>query len=150
VRSFGSRRRSVMPRSGRPRAMGNKNFPCTTSGDLPGRQFEAHRTDLESQIDLFRSQSALYSPVPAPQQSTIATTHERQTRLDQANGAIADIMGLPASFRNLAGPKQPFRYRAIAVSFDVAIKRSYRERKPLAALKREAGMRPCERPPPDG
>ena len=104
------------------------------------------RTNLESQAGSFSSESALHSPMPVPEQSAIAATHERQTRLDQANGAIAEIMGLPAPFRNSVGPKQPSRYRAIAVSFDAAIKRPYREDKPLASLKRQAGMRRCERP----
>ena len=82
----------------------------------------------------------------APQQSAVTATHERQTSLDQANSAIAKIVGLPALLGNSAGPKQPLRYRAIAVSFDAAIERPYRERKPLAPPKRQAGMRLCERP----
>jgi len=99
------------------------------------------RTNLESEVDLLGFESALHGPMPAPQQSAITATHERQTSLNQPNSAIAKIMGLPALLRNSAGPKQPLRYRAVAVSFVASVKRPYRERKPLAPSKRQAGMR---------
>jgi hypothetical protein len=66
--------------------------------------------------------------------------------LDQANGSIAEIMGLPSPFGNAGFPKQDFCYCAIAVAFDVTVKRPYCECKPLASLGRHRGMRPSERP----
>jgi hypothetical protein len=93
----------------RTRAMGIKIPPPLLPATSPAGSSKQHRTNLESQLDLFSAESALYSSMPAPQQSTIAATHERQTSLDQANSAIAEIIGLPAPFRNSVGPKQPFR-----------------------------------------
>ena len=124
---------TVIPRSGRPRAKGIEYSPSAALEGAPN-QF-----GIRSRLLGF--ESALHTPMPAPQQSAITATHERQTSLNQANSAIAKIMGLPALLRNSAGPKQPLRYRAVAVSFMVSIKRPYRERKPLAPSKRQAGMR---------
>jgi hypothetical protein len=69
-------------------AVGDKSLLSAIFGGLSDRP-KQHRTNLESQAGSFSSESALHSPMPVPEQSAIAATHERQTGLDQANGAIA-------------------------------------------------------------
>jgi hypothetical protein len=71
-----------------------------------------------------------------PQQRAIPPTHQGFPGLDQANGAVADVMSLPTTFGNAALPKQTRRYGAVAVSFKVAIERPYCEYEPLALPKR--------------
>jgi hypothetical protein len=53
--------------------------------------------------------------------------HQGQSSLNRANGSIAQTMGFPATFGNADFPKQDFRYSAVAITSDAAIKRPYCE-----------------------
>lgn len=70
------------------------------------------------------------------QQGEIVAAHQRHPGLHEANGSIAQIVGLPPKFGNAGFPKQVFCYRAIAVAFDSSIERPHCEDEPLTPLLR--------------
>jgi hypothetical protein len=72
--------------------------------------------------------------------------HQGYSGLDQANGAVAQIMCLPATLRNPVASEQPPGYRAIAVFLIAAVKRPQRKYQTLASLQRQRRM-PCSRLP---
>ena len=74
------------------------------------------------------------------QQGEIVAAHQRHPGLHQANGSIAQIVGLPAKLGNAGFSKQIFCYRAIAVAFDSPIERAHREDESPAPLQRQGGI----------
>jgi hypothetical protein len=74
------------------------------------------------------------------QQGEIVAAHQRHPGLHQANGSIAQIVGLPSELGNAGFSKQVFCYRAVAVAFDSPIERPHCEDESLTALRRQGGI----------
>lgn len=82
---------------------------------------------------------------PVAQQRAIAAADESQSALNQADGAIAEIVGFPGALGNSTFPKQGLSDRAVAVSFLSAVECAQRKRQPLPSLCRQWIDRSCGR-----
>ena len=69
------------------------------------------------------------------QQCAIATTHQGETGLSQANSSITQVVGFPGTFGNLSGAKQDFRDFAVRTAVHPRIESAKRERQATAALR---------------
>ncbi len=70
-----------------------------------------------------------------PQQCAIATAHQGEAALNQANGSIAQVVGFPGAFGDLSGAKKDFRDFAVSTAVHSRIEGAERERQTTAALR---------------
>ena len=84
------------------------------------------------------------------QQVEIAAAHEFEAAADEANGAIAQLVGLPAGTSWNAGtPEQALRKDAIALARQAAVDGPEREAEPVTTLVRQTLGRAALWPPHD-
>ena len=69
------------------------------------------------------------------QQCAIATAHQGEAGLNQANGSIAQVVGFPGSFGDVLGTKQDFRDFAVRAAVHPRIERAKRERQAMTTLR---------------
>lgn len=82
------------------------------------------------------AKSALLLFAPVAQQLAIAATHQRNAALDQANGAIAEIVGFPGTLGDALLTEQHFGDRTIGTAVHAPIERTNRQNQAFAALRR--------------
>ena len=80
------------------------------------------------------------------QQRAITTTHQREAALNQANGAIAQIVGPPVAFGNAPGTEQDLRDFPVGAAVHPCIERAQGERQSPAAMHGKCMQRRPQRP----
>lgn len=75
------------------------------------------------------------------QEFAIATAHQSEATLDQADGTIAQVMRLPGALRDTLLAKKALGDRAISLALIASVQCTQDQRKPLAPLRRKVGQR---------
>lgn len=66
------------------------------------------------------------------QQPEVAAFHEAEAVSDQADRAIAEIMGLPGAAREAANGEEGFRDLAVACLIETTVERTQGEKEPVS------------------
>ena len=82
------------------------------------------------------AKSALLLFAPITQQLAITATHQRNAALDQANGAVAEVVGFPGTLGDALLAEQYFGDPTIGTAVHAPIERTNRQNQTFTALRR--------------
>ncbi len=90
---------------------------------------------------IFDTPRGLFVLASWTQEFAITAAHQSEAALNEADGATAQIMRLPGALRDTLVTKEAFGDRAIALVFITPVQCAQNQRKPLAPLRGQVGLR---------